>query len=187
MVAVRVQTRLLLDDLYSVMRDTIPTLVPHSTLHRALQRPVSFADLPPGDRAFSPMASRAGPILHEPRSSGARPTRSAASTATSASSEPLKGKARLFVAVDQTSKLVFARLYRKANKLAAQAFRKVLIRTVPYKIHTIARRSAGGMPGKAGLGSPTTACRSPPWLAPASRSWCTRPLGCAGSTASSTG
>ncbi len=48
-----------------------------------------------------------------------------------------EGKAYLFVAVDRTSKLVFARLYRKANKLAAQAFLKVLIRTVPYKIHTI--------------------------------------------------
>jgi hypothetical protein len=92
------------------------------------------------------------------------------------SSEPLKGKAHLFVAVGRTSKLVFVRLYRKANKLAAQAFLKVLIRTVPYKIHTIAQRSAGGMPGKAGLGSPTTACSSPSWPALASRSWCTRSL-----------
>ncbi len=40
-------------------------------------------------------------------------------------------------AVDRTSKLVSARFYRKANKLAAQALLKVLIRTVPYKIHTI--------------------------------------------------
>jgi transposase-like protein len=44
-VAVRIQTRLSLDDLYSVMRDAIPHLS-RSTLHRALQRPVSFADIP---------------------------------------------------------------------------------------------------------------------------------------------
>jgi transposase InsO family protein len=39
--------------------------------------------------------------------------------------------------VDRTSKLVFARIYRKATKLAAAAFLKVLVRTVPYTIHTI--------------------------------------------------
>jgi transposase InsO family protein len=39
--------------------------------------------------------------------------------------------------VDRTSKLVFARIYRKATKLAASAFLKVLVRTVPYRIHTI--------------------------------------------------
>jgi transposase-like protein len=44
-VAVRIQTRLSLDDLYSVMRDAIPHLS-RSTLHRALQRPVGFADIP---------------------------------------------------------------------------------------------------------------------------------------------
>ena len=90
------------------------------------------------------------------------------------------------MAVDRTSKLVFARLCRKANQLAAQAFLKVPIRTVPDKIHTIAQRSAGGMPGKAGLGSPTTACSSPTWPALASRPWCTRSPGGAGPTASST-
>ncbi len=39
--------------------------------------------------------------------------------------------------MDRTSKLVFARIYRKATKLAASAFLKVLVRTVPYRIHTI--------------------------------------------------
>ena len=39
--------------------------------------------------------------------------------------------------MDRTSKLVFARIYRKATKLAAAAFLKVLVKTVPYKIHTI--------------------------------------------------
>lgn len=47
------------------------------------------------------------------------------------------GQAFLYVAVDRTSKLVFARIYRKATKLAAAGFLKSLVRTVPYKIHTV--------------------------------------------------
>ena len=39
--------------------------------------------------------------------------------------------------MDRTSKLVFARIYRRATKLVAAGFLKALIRTVPYKIHTI--------------------------------------------------
>src|SRR3546814_15037292 len=38
---------------------------------------------------------------------------------------------------DATVMLVFARIYRKATKLAAAAFLNVLTRTVPYRIHTI--------------------------------------------------
>lgn len=47
------------------------------------------------------------------------------------------GKGFLFVAIDRTSKLVFARIYRRATKLPASAFLKVLIKAVPYPIHTI--------------------------------------------------
>lgn len=47
------------------------------------------------------------------------------------------GKAFLYVAVDRTSKLVFARIYRKATKLVAAGFLKSLFRTVPYRIHTM--------------------------------------------------
>lgn len=47
------------------------------------------------------------------------------------------GKAFLFVAVDRTSKIVVARIYRKATKLVAAGFLKALIKTVPYKIHTV--------------------------------------------------
>jgi transposase InsO family protein len=47
------------------------------------------------------------------------------------------GKAFLYVAVDRTSKLVFARIYRNATKLAAAGFLKSLVRTVPYRIHTV--------------------------------------------------
>jgi transposase-like protein len=41
------------------------------------------------------------------------------------------GKGFLYVAVDRTSKLVFACIYRRATKLAAAAFLRVLNRTVP--------------------------------------------------------
>src|SRR3546814_4937228 len=46
------------------------------------------------------------------------------------------GKGFLYVAVDRTSKLVFARIYRRATKLAAAAFLRVLIKTVPYTIRS---------------------------------------------------
>ena len=47
------------------------------------------------------------------------------------------GKTYLFVAVDRTSKLVFARIYRKATKLVAAGFLKALLMAVPYRIHTV--------------------------------------------------
>lgn len=47
------------------------------------------------------------------------------------------GKAFLYVAVDRTSKLVFARIYRRATEMVAAGFLKSLIRTVPYNIHTV--------------------------------------------------
>jgi hypothetical protein len=36
--------------------------------------------------------------------------------------------------------------------MEAAQFLRDLILAIPYRIHTIARRSAGGMPGEAGLG-----------------------------------
>ena len=39
--------------------------------------------------------------------------------------------------MDRISKLAFARIYRRATKLANAAFLKVLIKTVPHQIHTI--------------------------------------------------
>jgi len=48
-----------------------------------------------------------------------------------------QGKAHLFVAVDRTSKLAFARLYRRATTLTAAAFLKALLKAVPYRIHTV--------------------------------------------------
>lgn len=46
------------------------------------------------------------------------------------------GKGFLHAAVDRTSKLMFARIYRCATKLATADFLKPLVRTMPYKIHT---------------------------------------------------
>lgn len=39
--------------------------------------------------------------------------------------------------MDRTSKLAFARLYRRATTLTSVAFLKALIRAVPYRIHTV--------------------------------------------------
>jgi hypothetical protein len=39
--------------------------------------------------------------------------------------------------VDRTSKLAFARIYRRATGLVAAAFLKVLAKAVVYGIHTV--------------------------------------------------
>lgn len=39
--------------------------------------------------------------------------------------------------MDRTSKLVFARIYRKATKLVASGFLKALVSDVPYRVHTV--------------------------------------------------
>jgi transposase InsO family protein len=48
-----------------------------------------------------------------------------------------QGKLYLFVAIDRTSKIAFARLEREANRLAATAFLEALIEAIPYKIRTV--------------------------------------------------
>ena len=119
-VSLRVQARLPLDDVYIALKDVIPHLT-RSSLHRCLQRH-GISRLPKADRA-KPKRFKAYEIgyfhidIAELRHEG--------------------GKAYLFVAVDRTSKLVFARIYRKATKLVASGFLKALIKTVPYKVHTI--------------------------------------------------
>lgn len=119
-VALRVQARLPLDDVYIALKDVIPHLS-RSSLHRCLQRH-GISQLPKVDRE-KPKKFKAyeigyfhidiAELRHE------------------------DGKAYLYVAVDRTSKLVFARIYRRATKLAAAGFLKALVRTVPYKIHTV--------------------------------------------------
>ena len=119
-VAVRVQARLPLDDLFAVMREAVPRLT-RSALHRALQRHgVSRLPQEPEEKGKRFKAYEIGYFHLD-----------IAELRTAA------GKAFLFVAVDRTSKLALARLYRKATKLAAQAFLKVLVREVPYRVHTV--------------------------------------------------
>jgi transposase InsO family protein len=48
-----------------------------------------------------------------------------------------EGKLHLFVVIDRTSKLAFARLYDAANRKTATAFLEALIDAVPYKINTV--------------------------------------------------
>ena len=138
-VALRVQARLPLDDVFVALKDVIPRLT-RSSLHRCLQRH-GISRLPKTDRE-KPKRFKAYEIgyfhivIAELRYEG--------------------GKAHLFVAVDRTSKLVFARIYRKATKLVAAGFLTALLRAVPYKIHTVLtdngvqfiqhdRRTAGGL------------------------------------------
>ncbi|ROT93427.1 IS481 family transposase [Altererythrobacter sp. FM1] len=119
-VALRVQARLPLDDVYIALKDAIPHLT-RSSLHRCLQRH-GISRLPKADRE-KPKKFKDYEIgyfhidIAELRYEG--------------------GKAFIYVAVDRTSKLVFARIYRRATKLIAAGFLKALIRWVPYKIHTI--------------------------------------------------
>jgi transposase InsO family protein len=48
-----------------------------------------------------------------------------------------EGRLYLFVAIDRTSKFVYVELHQRATRRIAEAFLKELIKTVPYKIHTI--------------------------------------------------
>lgn len=119
-VASRVQARLPLDDVYIAPKDVIPYLT-RSLLHRCLKRH-GISRLPKVDRE-KPRKFKKYEIgyfhinIAELHHEG--------------------GKGFLFVTVDRTSKLVFARIYRRATKLAAAAFLRVLIKTAPYKIHAI--------------------------------------------------
>jgi transposase InsO family protein len=119
-VAVRVQARLPLDDLSAVTREAVPRLT-RSALHRALRRHgVPRLPREPKEKGKRFEAYEIGYFHLD-----------------IAELRTAEGKAFLFVAVDRTSKLVAARLYRKATKLAAQAFLEVLLREVPYRIHTV--------------------------------------------------
>lgn len=119
-VALRMQARLPLDDVFLAFKEAIPHLR-RSSLHRCLQRH-GLSRLPAAERE-KPKRFKSYEIgyfhldIAELRYEG--------------------GKGFLFVAVDRTAKLVFARIYRKASKLAAATFLRVLLKTVPYKIHTI--------------------------------------------------
>ncbi len=121
-VAFRRHTLLPLDDCLYALQPTIPHLT-RSSLHRCLARH-GISRLPemegdkPARRTF-----RAYPIGYVDID--------IAEVRTGA------GKLHLFVAIDRTSKLAFARLYEQADRPTAVAFLEALIEAMPYRLHTI--------------------------------------------------
>jgi transposase InsO family protein len=121
-VAFRRHTLLPLDDCLYALQATIPCLT-RSALHRCLQRH-GIGRLPQvgGDKPAK-KAFKAYPIgyFH----------------IDIAEVQTEQGKRYLFVAIDRTSKFAFVQLVDKANRVTASAFLAALVKSVPYKIHTV--------------------------------------------------
>jgi transposase InsO family protein len=121
-VAFRRHTLLPLDDCLYALQPTIPHLT-RSSLHRCLQRH-GISRLPDvnGDKPKRQKFKRY-PIgffhidIAEVRTE--------------------EGKLHLFVAIDRTSKFAVAQLVEKANRKTAWEFLELLLKAVPYRIHTI--------------------------------------------------
>jgi transposase-like protein len=100
---------------YLALRSSIPALT-RSTLHRCLQRQgVSRLPRAPRPRRGQFAAYEIGYFhldIAEVRTA--------------------REKAYLYVAVDRTSKLAFARIYRRATALVSAAFLKVLAKAIAY-------------------------------------------------------
>jgi hypothetical protein len=121
-VAFRKLTLLPPDDCLYALRPTIPDLT-RSSLHRCLQRH-GISRLPEVEGAkASKKRFKQYPIgffyidIAEIRTE--------------------EGKLYLFVAIDRTSKVAFARLFDKANTAAARAFLEQLIEAIPNKIEVV--------------------------------------------------
>jgi transposase InsO family protein len=121
-VAFRRHTLLPLDDCLYALQATIPHLT-RSSLHRCLQRH-GISQLPQiGGEVAAKRKFKAYPIgyfhidIAEVRTA--------------------EGKLYLFVAIDRTSKFAFVELHEKATTRIAADFLIALIKTVPYKIHTV--------------------------------------------------
>jgi hypothetical protein len=121
-VAFRKHTLLPLDDCLFALQATIPQLT-RSSLHRLFQRH-DISRLPEIEGDKKPKKKfKSYPIgffhvdLAEVRTE--------------------EGKLHLFVAIDRTSKFVFAKLVEQANRVTASGFLLELIAAVPYKIHTV--------------------------------------------------
>ena len=120
-VAFRKYTLLPLDDCLYALQETIPHLT-RSSLHRCLQRH-GISRLPetgdkPGKKRFKKYPIGYFHIdIAEVRTAA--------------------GKLYLFVAIDRTSKFVFAQLHERKTRPVAVQFLRDLIQAVPYKIHTI--------------------------------------------------
>jgi transposase InsO family protein len=121
-VAFRKLTLLPLDDCLYALQPTIPHLT-RSSLHRCLQRH-GISRLPEVEGAkASKKRFKQYPIgffhidIAEVRTE--------------------EGKLYLFVAIDRTSKIAFARLFERANTAAARAFLERLVEAIPYKIEVV--------------------------------------------------
>lgn len=120
-VAFRKHTLLPLDDCLYTLQATITHLT-HSSLHRYLQRH-GISRLPeiegdkPNKKKFKGYLIG---FFHIDIVQG----------------QTEEGKLYLFVAIDRTSKIAFARLEREGNRLMATAFLEALLEAIPYKIHT---------------------------------------------------
>jgi transposase-like protein len=121
-VAFRKHTLLPLDDCLFALQATIPQLT-RSSLHRLFQRH-DISRLPEIEGDKKPKKKfKSYPIgffhvdIAEVRTE--------------------EGKLHLFVAIDRTSKFVFAKLVEQANRVTASGFLVELIAAVPYKIHTV--------------------------------------------------
>jgi transposase InsO family protein len=121
-VAFRRHTLLALDDCLYALQATIPHLT-RSSLHRCLQRN-HISRLPdvtgdkPGKRKF-----KAYPIgyVH----------------IDIAEIQTAEGKLYIYVAIDRTSKFAVVQLVTRTGRTSASAFLVHVIKTIPYKIHTV--------------------------------------------------
>ncbi len=120
-VAFRRKTELSLDDCLYALEDIIPHLT-RSTLHRCFVRH-GVNRLPQSESKKAKKRFKTYPIgyFH----------------IDFCNVRTDQGKRRLFVAVDRTSKFVFAELSERAKREDACAFLRRLIKKVPYRIHTI--------------------------------------------------
>jgi transposase InsO family protein len=121
-VAFRKHTLLPLDDCLYALQASIPHLT-RSALHRCLQRHgISRLPETDGDKP-SKKAFKVYPIgffhidIAEVRTE--------------------EGKLYLFIAIDRTSKIAFARLVDKANTVTSTAFLDELVTAIPYKINIV--------------------------------------------------
>jgi choice-of-anchor A domain-containing protein len=121
-VAFRRHTLLPLDDCLYALQPTVPHLT-RSSLHRCLQRhDISRLPEVKGDK-LDKKKFKTYPIgyfhidIAEVRTA--------------------EGKLYLYVAIDRTSKFAFVQLVKTTGRTSASAFLMALIKTVPYKIHTV--------------------------------------------------
>ena len=120
-VAFRKLTQLPLDDVLYSLQETIPHLR-RSTLHRCLQR-----------HGCSKLSS----TLKQPPKKAFKKYPIGYFHIDIAEVRTAEGKQYLFVAIDRTSKLCYAKLSESQCKADAAAFLSELIAHVPYKIHKI--------------------------------------------------